>query len=429
MTEVSLRRFSAGCNPDGSADAQTLAWLQSKALGFLADPPSPEHAARTVESFRQDARVLTAIHDHSAHPPGWGPDRPVATYATLRKSLNVGAGRTVPAQLVADVTVLPTHRGQGLLRRMVLEDLRQAAADGVPVAALYAADAGLYGRYGFGPATRTLQVEVDVRRVTFTSPPTGTVAVADPDVLCELVPLVYDEFHRATIGSVQRLWSHAPKVCGLWAEDAPDRDPAVRGAVHFGENGDPDGYVTFKFLGWQQRPLKIEIVDIVALSTDAHLGLWGFLTSHTQADLIRHGHLAPDDPLPWALTDRRAVRVVGEQDGLWLRVLDPEVCLRERLQDVTGDPITLRVRDELEFCDGAYRIVPGGDGVQVTRVDPDGPVDATLDVSALASAFLGGYPAATLERAGRIQCTSPAVAARLGLLFGSIRAPYNDTHF
>jgi len=427
--DESLHRFSAATNADGSADAQTVAWLEAKSMGFLASPPTPEHAVRTVESFRQDGRVLTGIHDASATAPGWGADRPVATYATMRKSLNVGGGRVIPAHLVADVTVRPTHRRQGLMRRMVVDDLRQAAESGLPVAALYAGDAGLYGRYGFGPATRTLQVEVDVRRFVFSSPPTGSVAVADPEALCAVVSAIYDQFHQSTIGSVQRLWSHASKVCGLWAEDAPERDPNVRGALHFGDDGVPDGYVTFRFLGWQERPLTVEIVDIVGLSQNAYLALWGFVTSIDLVDVVRLGHTTLDDPLPWSLTDRRAVRVVGEEDGLWLRILDPVACLQQRLHDAIGDPLSLRVTDELGICVGSYRIAPHPAGVQVCRLDPDAPADATLDVSALGSVFLGGFSPTTLQRAGRIACASPAVAPQLDRLFGSSQAPYNGTHF
>ena len=424
--DLPLRRFRAGSTPDGSADAGTLGWLWSTATGFLGDPPSPEHAAKTVESFRGDDRVLTGVHDPAA-APGWAPDRPVATFATLRKSLNVGGGRLVPAQLIADVAVLPTHRGRGLLRRMMVDDLRLAAADGMSVAALYAADAGLYGRYGFGPATRTQQVEVDVRRVRFTGTPTGSVTLADGEALREVVGRVYDEFHRTTIGSVQRLWSHAGKVTGEWAEDAPEPDPTVRGAVHLADDGVPDGYVTYRFRGWRERPLAIEVVDLIALTSDAHLALWRFLAAQPPAEVIRVGHLAPDDPLPWLLADRRAVRVIGEQDGLWLRILDAEGCLRERLHDATGDPVTLAVEDELDICAGSYRIVPASGGARVERTT--GPADATLDAGALASLFLGGYPAGPLERAGRIRCATPAATARLDHLFGSPRAPYTDTHF
>ncbi|HEX2858533.1 MAG TPA: GNAT family N-acetyltransferase [Propionibacteriaceae bacterium] len=423
--DLPLRRFRAGSNSDGSADARTVGWLWSTSTGFLGDPPSPEHAAKTVESFTGDDRELTGVHDPAA--PGWDPERPVATFATLRKALNVGGGRLVTAQLIADVAVLPTHRGRGLLRRTMVDDLRLAAADGVAVAALYAADAGLYGRYGFGPATRTQQVEVDVRRVRFTRTPAGSVTLADGKALREAVSRVYDEFHRTSIGSVQRLWSHAAKVCGEWAEDAPEPDRSVRGAVHLTDDGVPDGYVTYRFRGWRERPLAIEVVDLLALTGEAHLALWRFLAAQPPAEVVRVGHVAPDDPLPWLLADRRAVRVVGEQDGLWLRVLDAEVCLRERLHDATGEPVTLTVEDELGICPGTYRIVPASGGARVERTT--GPADATLDAGALASLFLGGYPAGPLERAGRIRCASPEVAGRLDRLFASTRAPYTDTHF
>jgi predicted acetyltransferase len=173
----------------------------------------------------------------------------------------------------------------------------------------------------------------------------------------------------------------------------------------------------------------VEIVDIVGLSENAYLALWGFVTSVDLVDVVRLGHTTLDDPLPWSLTDRRAVRVVGEEDGLWLRILDPVACLRERLHDAVGGPVSLRVTDELGICGGSYRIDPHPAGVRVSRLDPDAPADATLDVSALGSVFLGGFSPTTLERAGRIACASPAVAPQLDRLFGSSQAPYNGTHF
>jgi len=426
--DFTLRRFGAGSNADGSADPQTLAWLESTAIGFLGDPLSPEHAARTVESFQRDDRVLTGVHDPTASRSGWAADHPVATFATLRKTLNVGGGRLIPAHLIADVTVLATHRGRGLLRRMMEDDLGRAAADGLPVAALYGADAGLYTRYGFGPATRTQRAEVDVRRMRFTRTPSGTVVVVDPDALREAIPAVDGELHRTTLGSVQRLASHAAEVCGQWPQHPPGPHPTVRGALHVSDGGVPDGYVTFRFRGWGERPLAIDVVALVALTPDAHLGLWGHLAAQAPAEVVRIENLPPDDPLPWLLADRRAMRVVGEQDGVWLRILDPEVCLRERLHDATGDPLTLRVHDELGICPGAYRIVPASRGTEVTKV-PDGAADAVLDADALASLFLGGYTAASLERAGRIRGAAPGVVARLDRLFGSGPAPYTDTHF
>ncbi len=54
---------------------------------------------------------------------------------------------------VTDVSVAPTHRRRGMLNAMMrrqLDDLRSA---GEPVAVLFASEGGIYGRYGYGPAT------------------------------------------------------------------------------------------------------------------------------------------------------------------------------------------------------------------------------------------------------------------------------------
>ena len=78
------------------------------------------------------------------------PDRcPVATYASFDKTLNAGL-EMVPLRMITDVTTSATHRRRGLLRRLIEDDLDDAVAQGVPVAALTASEATIYGRWGFG---------------------------------------------------------------------------------------------------------------------------------------------------------------------------------------------------------------------------------------------------------------------------------------
>ncbi len=86
---------------------------------------------------------------------------PVATYSSFDKTLNVGGGRLLPLRMITDITVSPTHRRRGLLRTLITQDLTEAAASGLPLAALTASEGSIYGRFGFGPATRYRNLEVD----------------------------------------------------------------------------------------------------------------------------------------------------------------------------------------------------------------------------------------------------------------------------
>ena len=63
-------------------------------------------------------------------------------------------GAMLPVAGVSYVSVLPTHRRRGILRSMMRRQLTDIAARGEePVAALWASEAPLYGRYGYGRAS------------------------------------------------------------------------------------------------------------------------------------------------------------------------------------------------------------------------------------------------------------------------------------
>jgi hypothetical protein len=81
------------------------------------------------------------------------------------------------------VGVAPTHRRRGLLRVMYTELHQRIAAAGYPLAGLTASEGGIYGRFGYGPATMELELTIDRRFARFHSdaPDPGGVRVVRPD--------------------------------------------------------------------------------------------------------------------------------------------------------------------------------------------------------------------------------------------------------
>src|SRR5262245_61193592 len=61
-------------------------------------------------------------------------------------------GAVVPVAGVTLVSVLPTHRRRGILRSMMRRQLSDIAERGESLAALWASESMLYGRYGYGKA-------------------------------------------------------------------------------------------------------------------------------------------------------------------------------------------------------------------------------------------------------------------------------------
>ncbi len=423
-----LRSFRPG--GEGAADAETAAWLEAAALTFHQPAPTAEHMARVSASFAAEDRVLTGAYTAGAPPHAWDAGRPVATYATFVKSMNVGGGEPLDVRLIADVTVRATHRRRGLLRAIISADLRRAAADGLAVAALHASEATIYERFGFGPAVFARHVELDTGdRFALRHPPAGRVEVADPAALLTVSPQVFDRFHERTAGSITRQAFYPSKIAGIWAEDRPLRDPSVRAALHYDPAGRVDGYVSYRFVERSGRPGAIEVTDIVHACQDAYFGLWEYLASIDLVTLVGYRQAPATDPLPWAVKDRRGFRVVGEEDVLWLRVLDPATALRARGYDTDGE-VRIAISDPLGISAGVYHLVVR-DGVASVTVaaDADAPCDVSMDVSAFGSLYLGGVRARVLAAAGRVTARSPAAHDAFDALMAREAVPHCITQF
>ena len=77
----------------------------------------------------------------------------VSTCGDLERELTVPGGADVPTAAVTVVTVHPPYRRRGLLTAMMTHQLEQVAKRGEPLAALWASESLIYGRFGYGPAT------------------------------------------------------------------------------------------------------------------------------------------------------------------------------------------------------------------------------------------------------------------------------------
>ncbi|MCK5930051.1 MAG: GNAT family N-acetyltransferase, partial [Nocardioides sp.] len=138
-----------------ATDEETLAALHAYgdawSTAFLEGRLDEEKRKRWLAHSREDdvtfrfARPRTTVA---------GASRPVATFSSWDQEINVGGASLLPLRMITDVTVAPTHRRRGLLTKLMSEDLAEAAAEGVPVAALTVSEGSIYGRFGFGPATR-----------------------------------------------------------------------------------------------------------------------------------------------------------------------------------------------------------------------------------------------------------------------------------
>src|SRR5687768_14766887 len=95
------------------------------------------------EEAELDAKVIEPERTLVAREGG----RIVACAAVLPRELTVPGG-TLPVAGVSLVGVAPTHRRRGLLGALMRRQLADVRDAGEAVAALWASEAAIYGRYG-----------------------------------------------------------------------------------------------------------------------------------------------------------------------------------------------------------------------------------------------------------------------------------------
>jgi predicted acetyltransferase len=385
--------------------------------------------ARSLATYEADGRVLTGAYQTDDVAASSLPaEVPVATFATFRKTLNIGFGRTVESHLVTAVTVRTSHRRRGLLRRLMSEDLRLAKEDGIAVAALTASEGTIYGRFGYGVASFERKVAVDTTaRFSLRHQPVGSVEIADPKVLLQVAPGVFDRVHRLTPGSIGRQDWYRQLASGSLGRDGKE-DPAIKVALHYSEEGMVDGYVSYKFLGWDTEPYTVEVVDLVAAGNTAYLELWQFLAAIDLVERVSWADAPLDDPLAWALTDPRCIASSDSRDMLWLRILDAEKALEARNYPAQGR-LVLEISDPLGLTRGTFALDAGGGRAAVERLPDGGPSDLSLDISALSSIYLGAVCPVTLAGAGRIRENTPGSALKARQMFAVERSTHCLTHF
>lgn len=399
-------------------------WAHAVCLGFLGPDASEEQRKKMAEWVRADGGSLRLaerrLRDDLGEQPG-----PVATLRSWPNTINTGAGHLEPALFITDVTVRQSDRRRGLLRRMMLETLQQARADGLSLATLTVTEATIYSRFGFGISTHSHVVELDTSQgFELLRPVPGSVVQLDPaaESTATLWQQTFEQYHRQTLGSHGSCADHVEGVLGRFEWESGNPDRSVRAAAHLDASGTVDGLVSYRL----KQDDQVVVVDLICLAPSAELALWEFLAHHDLKKKVTYKSARVDSPLLWALRDARRLKVTAVRDSLWTRVLDVEAALRARAYEGEGE-VVLQVHDP--------SLVSGSPVVALRHRDGTTEVGSTtasaqlqLGIDALGSLYLGGVSARTLAAAGRIQGDSAAVA-QLDRLFRVSTAPHSIREF
>lgn len=322
------------------------------------------------------------------------------------------------------VSVRADQRRRGLLTRMMGELLDQAAGRGEPFAALWASEAPIYGRFGFGPAAPTLAFDITRAHARFrTQGPVEDVVLVDEDAATGAFPALYEEARRTRPGTMAR-------TTGWWTRELGDPDDRRDGAGEKRYALLPGrGYATYRLRpGWGAGVPDgtVEVLDLVALDPAANAALWRFVIDTDLSVRTRAARRPVDDPLLVSLTD--PARLHASHDWpLQLRLVDVPRALTSRGYR-TDDTLVLAVRDAFRPANqGTWRLAVT-DGV-ATCEPTDRAADLELDVEVLGAVFLGGQRTTTFAAAGHTSATDRSAPARLDRLLTSDVAPWHGGMF
>ena len=348
----------------------------------------------------------------------------VGTAEAVTSGLTLPGGAVVGHAAVSHIGVLPSFTRKGIATALMDHQLRDIAARGEVVATLRASEATIYERYGYGVASSSQTVEVQTARAAL-RPGVGTGAPArllDRAQTWDVPPRIYAANRPSRAGTIDR-----PKV---WWQGLRLRLESSSGPVYVAVCGDPgseSGFTRYrpvdtgKWFVSDQRTIVVE--DFFAPTTDAYLGLLRFLLGLDLVDRIVFWMLPVDDPLPWLLVDRRAMRITAVHDETWLRVVDAQKALAARRYADDG-ALTIAVNDPLLQSNSVSFTIAGG-GVEPANQR------AQLRVGAvgLGSVLLGGATWRGLAVAGLALADDPAALVVADRLFAVADAPYAGFFF
>lgn len=359
-------------------------------------------------------------------------EAPVGACTTHGFTMTLPGGATAGVSGVADVGVLPSHRRRGVLSAMMDRMMADAVAAGHVAAALHASEATIYGRFGFGPATRHRKVSIDTARASLRSDviaAPGSIDVVHPDGRNEVLRDVHSRAMGRRPGEVRRLdaqWDI--RIAG----DASDESKMLC-LVHCTPDGHPDAYALYRIVAdWAPAGPEhvLEIQELVAIDDQAELAMWqAVLEIDLVATVITW--VPSDSVLFDALEDGWAPHSVGEHDGLWLRVLDVPALLARRRYRVPSS-LVLEVTDAREpggaTTAGTWRVEVGADGAATVEPTND-PAELTLGVSELGSVVLGGGSVGRLGAVGRATESEPGALSRADAIFNWWPTPWITEFF
>jgi predicted acetyltransferase len=389
-------------------------WFAAIEAAFGARPDAAER--------ERDRELIEPRRALAAVAPDGARHRFIGTAAVIPLTMAVPGG-TLPVAGVSAVSVSPAHRRQGVLSALMARQLADIHDAGETVAALFASEAVIYGRFGYGRAAWDVRVEAargtrlagrrprrDLRLLEVGSGGGG----GDVEALVKAYEQVWQErpghfardprWWRSLLADDPQEQAWAPPVAAVTAGGYA----VYQTKSQWGVGGVPDG--------------EVRVRELVASDPEATVTLWTFLLGLDLMARVSGPRLALDDPLLTLAADPRRLQP-RLADNLWVRLVDVPAALAARRYSAAVDAV-VQVHDPLcPWNDGRFRLTADDRGADCHRVDAATAPDIALDVAELGAAYLGGTSLASQALAGRVTEHRHGAVAAVSAAFRGAREP------
>ena len=406
--------------------------------GYNAGPMSEEVRRAVLSRFEFD-RSLAAFDGGT----------PVGIAGAYSFRLSVPGSELLPAAGVTWVSVLPTYRRRGVLSSIMRRQLGDIRGRGEPLAVLWASEAAIYSRFGYGRASWhlgfTLRRGEGALAASVVPDRDLVLRLADPSAALAELAKVYDSVLAGRPGLFVRneaWWQRiiydppedrrgaSPLRCLLAEDDSGPRGYALYSAVR---PPDPEPFL----------PAAVLVVrELMAADPAASAALWTDLLSRDLTSELRAWERPVDDPLLYQLADGRRARP-QPSDGLWVRIIDVPGALTGRRYSSRVD-VVIEVHDDILPANaGRWRLTTAADvgdagaagagnagrGLAASCVQVTSAADLVLDVTQLGAAYLGGTRLGTLAEAGLVTELRTGAVRQLSAAMSWDPAPWCPTVF
>ena len=323
-------------------------------------------------------------------------------------------GGVVPCGGVTVVGVLPTHRRRGVLTAMMRAQLEDIRDRGEPIAALWASEEVIYGRFGYGMASIAGEIALSSGYTGLRQPPdeTARTRLISLDDAKTVLPAIYDRVRAGTPGMFDRTeaWWELRNL-----SDPPERRQGggEKNVLVLELDGEPAGYALYRVFSKFEHGSAAghtEVIEAVADGAVATRELWRVLLEMDWTATLKAFLLPIDHPLLQQLRYPRRLQMrIG--DGLWVRLVDVGAALSARTYSGEGQ-VVFEVEDAfLPENTGRWKLAAGA------AEKTDEAADLALDVRELGAAYLGGFTFGELLRAGVVRELKEGGAARADAIF------------